>query len=70
VQLGGGQFSLLSWADGVKGDGGISVVVPFKSTKSDLIHHVNRDTLIAPVSQPSMPRVDVARSSKSLNELD
>ena len=70
VKLGGGQFSLLSWADAVKGDGGFSVVVPFKSTRSDLIHHLNRDSLIASASQPSMPRVDVARSSKSLNELD
>ena len=56
----GGQFSLLSWADVVKGDRGISVVVPFKSIKSDLIHHVNRDTLLAPASQPSMPRLDIA----------
>ncbi len=64
-----GQFSLRSWADAVRGDGGISVVVPFKSTKSDLIHHVNRDTILAPASQPSMPRVDVAMPRDQVNLL-
>jgi len=69
LQHGGAQFSLRSWADAVKGDAGVSVVVPFKSPKSDLIYHINRDTLIAPASQPSMPRVDVALPRDQVNLL-
>ena len=65
----GGKFSLLTWDDAVKGDGAVSIVVPFKSSKSDLVRHLNRDTLIAPASSPQMPRADVALPVEQVNLL-
>ena len=51
----GGQFSLKSWADLFDGSKDGAVVVPFKALKSDLVFHLNSDTLLAPTAQPHMP---------------
>jgi len=51
----GGQFSLKSWEDLFYGEKDGAVVIPFKSDHSDLLFHVNSDTLIAPVASPHMP---------------
>ena len=51
----GGQFSLKSWEDLFYGEKDGAVVVPFSSFKSDLVFHVNSDTMLAPVGLPHMP---------------
>lgn len=53
--LHGGQFSLKSWADLFDGSKDGAVVIPYKSSKSDLVFHINYDTLVAPVANPHMP---------------
>jgi DNA-binding beta-propeller fold protein YncE len=54
----GGQFSLLSWEDLFQGSVDGSVAIPYFSQKSDLIFHVNSDTLVAPIAVPHMPLPD------------
>ncbi len=49
------QFSLKSWEDIMRGGDHGAVVIPFKSTKSHLVFHINTDSLIAPVTTPHMP---------------
>ncbi len=51
----GGQFSLKTWQDLMRGGSHGSVVVPFTPTKSHILFHVNDDTTLAPVSTPHMP---------------
>lgn len=51
----GGQFSLKTWAELFEGSKDGAAVIPYKSSKSDLIFHTNNDTLIAPVAVPHMP---------------
>jgi YVTN family beta-propeller protein len=53
--LHGGQFSLKSWEDAMRGGEKGNVIVPYKATKSHLVYHLNNDTLVAPVSLPHMP---------------
>ncbi len=55
----GSRIHLTSWEELMSGDRNGAVVVPFKSTKSHLLFHVNYDTLIAPVSSPHMPKTGV-----------
>lgn len=49
------QYSLKSWEDLFFGPKESAVVVPFKSSKSDLVRHTNSDTLTGPVALPHMP---------------
>lgn len=53
--LHGGQFSLKSWSDLFEGSKDGAVVIPFKSSKSDMVFHVNSDTLVAPAAELHMP---------------
>lgn len=56
--LHGGQFSLKSWDDLFEGSNGRAVVIPYKSTKSDLFIHVNDDTTLGPALLDSLGRID------------
>lgn len=49
------QFSLKNWEDFFKGGSHGALIVPYRANKSHLIFHMNKDTLIAPVSLPHMP---------------
>jgi len=53
--LHGGQFSLKSWNDLFEGSKDGAVIIPFKALKSDLVAHINSDTLVAPTAEPHMP---------------
>lgn len=46
---------LTSWENVFRGSEHGASVVPFRSRKSHLIFHVNRDNAVAPVADPSMP---------------
>ena len=52
---GGSRYSLASWSDAVNGTDDVAQIVPFRASKSHLIRHLNIDTTVGPVSQPSMP---------------
>lgn len=52
---GGSRYSLASWSDAANGTDDVAQIVPFRASKSHLIRHLNNDTTIGPVSQPSMP---------------
>lgn len=56
--LHGGQFSLKSWNELFEGSNGSAVVVPYKSSKSDLFIHVNDDTTLGPALLDSLGRID------------
>lgn len=56
--LHGGEFSLKSWEDVFEGSDDGAVVVPYKSTKSDLFIHVNDDTTLGPALLDSLGRID------------
>jgi YVTN family beta-propeller protein len=51
----GSRYSLASWSDAVNGTDDVAQIVPFRASKSHLIRHLNSDTTVGPVSQPSMP---------------
>ena len=51
----GSRYSLASWSDVVNGTDDVAQIVPFRSSRSHLIRHLNRDTTVGPVSQPAMP---------------
>jgi len=57
-RLHGGQFSLKSWEDVFNGSNGRAVVVPYKSSKSDLFIHVNDDTTLGPALLDSLGQID------------
>ncbi|MBI2429673.1 MAG: YncE family protein [Ignavibacteriales bacterium] len=52
---GGSTFSLISWANAMFGTDDVAQIVPYRARKSHIIQHVNSDTAVAPVAQPSMP---------------
>lgn len=52
---GGSELNLTSWSSALAGTDEIAQIVPFRASKSHIIQHLNRDTLIAPVASPSMP---------------
>jgi YVTN family beta-propeller protein len=51
----GESLSLADWEDIFKGGEHGAVVIPYRSTMSHLVYHLNSDTTIAPVSEPHMP---------------
>lgn len=52
---GGSELSLRSWNDALNGTVEVAQIVPFRASKSHIIHHLNADTLISPIASPSMP---------------
>ncbi|MEW5799891.1 MAG: YncE family protein [Bacteroidota bacterium] len=52
---GGSEFSLTSWANALYGTDEVAQIVPYRARKSHIIQHLNRDTTVAPVAQPTMP---------------
>ncbi|MBI1807904.1 MAG: beta-propeller fold lactonase family protein [Ignavibacteria bacterium] len=49
------KFSLKEWEDFFKGGDHGAIVIPYRSSKSHIVYHMNTDTLVAPVSSPHMP---------------
>lgn len=52
---GGSDFSLNTWGGALLGTDEVAQIVPYRARKSHLIQHLNHDTMVAPVAQPSMP---------------
>jgi YVTN family beta-propeller protein len=52
---GSSTYSLRSWSDALAGTDHVAQIVPFRAGKSHIIQHLNTDTTVAPVAQPSMP---------------
>ncbi len=52
---GGSDFSLSTWGGALLGTDDVPQIVPYRARKSHLIQHLNDDTTVAPVAQPSMP---------------
>ncbi len=52
---GGSELKLDSWANTMNGTDGIAQIVPYRASRSHLLHHINSDTLISPMALPSMP---------------
>ncbi|NUN71121.1 MAG: beta-propeller fold lactonase family protein [Bacteroidetes bacterium] len=49
------SLDLSSWTSAIAGTDPVAQIVPFRSSKSHIIQHLNSDTLVAPVASPSMP---------------
>lgn len=52
---GGSEFSLTSWVNALTGTDDVAQIVPYRASKSHMLQHLNADTTVAPVAQPSMP---------------
>ncbi len=52
---GGSSFSMASWSTMMEGTDETAQIVPYRASRSHLIQHINRDTLISPTASPSMP---------------
>ncbi|MDA0987087.1 MAG: YncE family protein [Bacteroidetes bacterium] len=53
------KIPFTSWNNLMEEDEGVSWIIPFKSSKSHLIYHINNDSLLTPISKPEMPSVEV-----------
>lgn len=52
---GGSNLLLSSWDDVMNGTDNVGQVIPFRSSKSHMIQHVNSDTTVTPTALPTMP---------------
>lgn len=63
------ESSFSNWDDLMKEDNGVSWVIPFKSTKSHIVYHLNIDSTVAPISKPTMPSAEIQLPKEQIKVL-
>lgn len=52
---GSSDLILSGWSDALNGTDEVAQIVPYRSSKSHLVHHLNTDTISGPAALPTMP---------------